>query len=212
MHLFIIEKDIIESQIQNIEHELENEKKLRASIEKNENLIPSSDEKRTIFFQTYQVKLEQLDALSGDQLMDAQQSATKTEIKTYKNETLLTVHAQISETLRINHALYQQILRAFGDRDFKTLEQLVTARSAVGISSTLRTSLKTLRKHLPYIANSFIYSYNNGRIEGINNKIKVLNRVAYGYRNFNNYRSRIMIHFKFKAVEPSQQKTNIQAA
>lgn len=117
-----------------------------------------------------------------------------------------------SETLRINHALYQQILRAFGDRDFNTLEQLVTARSAVGISSTLRTSLKTLRKHLPYIANSFIYSYNNGRIEGINNKIKVLNRVAYGYRNFNNYRSRIMIHFKFKAVEPSQQKTNIQAA
>src|SRR5699024_9623967 len=51
------------------------------------------------------------------------------------------------------------------------------------ISSYMKTSLKTLRKHLPYIKNSFIYPYNNGRIEGINNKIKVLNRIAYGYSN-----------------------------
>ncbi|WP_081503791.1 transposase [Paenisporosarcina sp. TG-14] len=46
-----------------------------------------------------------------------------------------------------------------------------------------------LRKHLLFIENSFIYLYNNGRIEGTNNKIKVLNRVAYGYRNFQNYKS-----------------------
>ncbi|MGM8212143.1 transposase [Virgibacillus sp. W0430] len=36
--------------------------------------------------------------------------------------------------------------------------------------------------------NSFIYSYNNGRNEGLNNKIKVLNRFAYGCRSFLNYR------------------------
>ncbi|QBP43084.1 transposase [Paenisporosarcina antarctica] len=44
--------------------------------------------------------------------------------------------------------------------------------------------------------NCFIYPYNNGRIEGINNKINVLNRVAYGYRNFHNYKNRIILHFK----------------
>ncbi|WP_436426901.1 transposase, partial [Kurthia gibsonii] len=48
------------------------------------------------------------------------------------------------------------------------------------------------------IENSFMYPFNNGRIEGIHNKIKVLNRVAYGYRNFTNYRQRIFIHFKLK--------------
>ncbi|MGK4153131.1 transposase [Kurthia gibsonii] len=32
----------------------------------------------------------------------------------------------------------------------------------------------------------------------MHNKIKVLNRVAYGYRNFTNYRQRIFIHFKLK--------------
>jgi len=60
----------------------------------------------------------------------------------------------------------------------------------------LKTSVKTLRVHLPYIKNSFNYPYNNGRIEGINNKIKMLNRVAYGYRNFTNFKNRIMLHFK----------------
>ena len=51
-------------------------------------------------------------------------------------------------------------------------------------------------------------------IEGINNKIKVLNRVAYGYRNFSHYKKRIMIHFKFKAQETKseQKKTHVKAS
>ena len=64
----------------------------------------------------------------------------------------------------------------------------------------MKTSIKTLKKHLLYIKNSLLYPYNNGRIEGINNKIKVLNRVAYGYRNFNNFKNRILLHFKLRAV------------
>ena len=71
----------------------------------------------------------------------------------------------------------------------------------------MRTSLKTLRKHLPFIENSFIYPYNNGRIEGINNKIKVLNRVAFGYRNHQNYKNRIILHFKLKpSYKQNEQK------
>ncbi len=61
------------------------------------------------------------------------------------------------------------------------------------ISRYMKTSIKTLKKHLSYILNSFSYPYSNGRIEGINNKIKVLNHVAYGYRNFSNYNKRILI-------------------
>src|SRR5690625_1261147 len=64
----------------------------------------------------------------------------------------------------------------------------------------MKTSVNTLKKHLPFIENSLLYPYNNGRIEGINNKIKVLNRVAYGYRNFSNFKNRIMLHFKLKPV------------
>ena len=42
------------------------------------------------------------------------------------------------------------------------------------------------------ILNSFECPYTNGFTEGINNKIKVLKRNAFGYRNFNRFRNRIL--------------------
>ncbi|PXW85448.1 transposase [Streptohalobacillus salinus] len=111
------------------------------------------------------------------------------------------------EELAINYNLYQSLLRAMNQRDFKALENILNQRCPNETSTYLRTSLKTLRKHLPYTENSFNYPYNNGRIEGINNKIKVLNRVAYGYRNFKNYKNRIILHFNLKAIEQSVGKT-----
>ena len=42
------------------------------------------------------------------------------------------------------------------------------------------------------ILNSFKYRYTNAFTEGMNNNIKVLKRIAYGYRNFNNFRNRIL--------------------
>ncbi|WP_338021914.1 transposase [Amphibacillus cookii] len=66
--------------------------------------------------------------------------------------------------------------------------------------------MQTLRKHAPYIKNSFNHTYNNGRIEWINNKIKVLNRVAYGYRKFNHYKNRILLPFKLRPVKRTTNK------
>ncbi|WP_143147770.1 transposase, partial [Desulforamulus hydrothermalis] len=42
------------------------------------------------------------------------------------------------------------------------------------------------------ILNSFDVPYSNGCIEGYNNKIKVIKRNAFGFRNFNRFRSRIL--------------------
>ena len=106
-----------------------------------------------------------------------------------------------SPVLKVNYDLYQSLLKAMATKDFEALKFQLNEPVNPLISSYMRTSLKTLRKHLPYIENSFIYPYNNGRIEGINNKIKVLNRVSYGYRNFQNYKKRILLHFKLKPTE-----------
>ena len=44
-----------------------------------------------------------------------------------------------------------------------------------------------------------IYNYSNGPIEGINNYIEALKRIAYGYRSFVRMRNRILIaHNLFK--------------
>lgn len=45
------------------------------------------------------------------------------------------------------------------------------------------------------ILNSFDCAYTNGFTEGCNNRIKVLKRNAYGYRNFNRFRNRILHMF-----------------
>ena len=52
---------------------------------------------------------------------------------------------------------------------------------------------KTIENWLEYIVNSFIDKrYSNGYTEGINNKIKVIKRNAYGYKSFQFFRLRIL--------------------
>ena len=102
------------------------------------------------------------------------------------------------ERLQVNYTLYQSLLNAMKDKDINVLQTLLKQPLHEEISLDFRRSMRTLKHHLSSIENSFMYPFNNGRIEGIHNKIKVLNRVAYGYRNFTNYRQRIFIHFKLK--------------
>ena len=54
----------------------------------------------------------------------------------------------------------------------------------------------TIERWLPYIVNSFIDKiYTNGFTEGTNNKIKVIKRVGYGYKNFSFFRKRLLYIF-----------------
>lgn len=55
--------------------------------------------------------------------------------------------------------------------------------------------LSVLRNWTQYILNAFDCEYTNGFTEGCNNKIKVLKRIAFGYRNFANFRQRILLSF-----------------
>lgn len=52
--------------------------------------------------------------------------------------------------------------------------------------------VKAISNWEKYILNSFTCPYTNGYIEGVNNKIKVLKRNAYGVKNFNRFRNRIL--------------------
>lgn len=51
----------------------------------------------------------------------------------------------------------------------------------------------TIKNWLPYIVNSFIDErFSNCFTEGLNNKIKVIKRLAFGYKNFAFLRLRIL--------------------
>lgn len=45
-----------------------------------------------------------------------------------------------------------------------------------------------------YIENSFKYDINNGINEGINNYIKCIKRIAFGYRRFDHIKARILLN------------------
>ena len=51
------------------------------------------------------------------------------------------------------------------------------------------------------ILNTFDYPYTNGFTEGCNNKIKVLKKNVYGYRNFERFRKRILHMFNSKKTD-----------
>ena len=53
--------------------------------------------------------------------------------------------------------------------------------------------LKLYKDNLKYIENSFKYDINNGIIEGTNNLIKCLKRIAFGYRKFDHFIARIFL-------------------
>jgi transposase len=55
-----------------------------------------------------------------------------------------------------------------------------------------RVVLGILPNWFQEILNSMDAPWTNGYIEGCNNKTKVLKRVSYGMRNFNNFRKRIL--------------------
>lgn len=57
----------------------------------------------------------------------------------------------------------------------------------------LNECAKTYSNWIQEIRNSLLVPYSNGVMEGYNNKIKVLKRVAFGFRNFQNFKARILL-------------------
>ena len=61
------------------------------------------------------------------------------------------------------------------------------------ISNKMKQALKLYNENIKYIENSFRYEINNGIIEGTNNLIKTLKRIAFGYRKYEHFISRIFL-------------------
>ena len=55
--------------------------------------------------------------------------------------------------------------------------------------------LKTLSNWMDKIANYFHQRTTSGMVEGINNKFKLIKRRAFGFRNFGNFRLRVIVAF-----------------
>ena len=68
-----------------------------------------------------------------------------------------------------------------------------------------REASNTIENWLEYIVNSFVDErFTNGYTEGLNNKIKVVKRVAFGYKNFDFFRMRLLYILNGKIITNSK--------
>ena len=98
----------------------------------------------------------------------------------------------ISPELKAAYSYYQELLSAYRDKDSEQFFQL------------LHSQLKELPKELQQVKKAFFtyesgirlaftQPYSNGRLENLHTHIKTLKRVAYGFRDFSNMRTRIFL-------------------
>lgn len=106
------------------------------------------------------------------------------------------------DSLRQDYYFYQDILYAIRRKNFALLKSYLETWKKK-ISPSMQTSWKTLWKYMHYIKNTLETSYTNGALEGTNNFIKSVKRVAFGFRRFSHFRQRILIMKGLAPLNPN---------
>ena len=87
---------------------------------------------------------------------------------------------------------YQGLINSLKNKDFNKFKA-ITFNQNKNLSPKMKQALKLYKENINYIENSFKYDINNGIIEGTNNLIKCLKRIAFGYRKFDHFIARIFL-------------------
>lgn len=119
----------------------------------------------------------------------------------------------VIEELIENYNIYQNLLKLIHEKHSNYKEELNTWLDHIFSTknSFFEITAKNFRKNwfMPLVCSlsytvrykrgnrSYKTSYNNGFIEGMNNKIKLIKRNAHGFRYFDNLRKRILMHLGY---------------
>lgn len=62
-------------------------------------------------------------------------------------------------------------------------------------------SISTFQNWQKQIMNSFAFNLHNGYVEGINNQTKVIKRNAFGFKRFDRFRLKVLLHHQYKNLK-----------
>ena len=102
------------------------------------------------------------------------------------------IQLDLSPELKATYKLYQDLLFTIQSKNVNRFNHLLETEHPM-ISPELQTAFQTFKTYTSYIYHTLTTPYTNGPIEGINNKIKVIKRIAFGYRSFYHFKSRILM-------------------
>ncbi|MBK8202811.1 MAG: transposase [Bdellovibrionales bacterium] len=100
-------------------------------------------------------------------------------------------HPKLKEIYHFKEALHA-LYRCRGYNRAKRSLTKVLDRMALSLLPEIKTLRNTLMKWKNEILNYFTTRITNGRTEGFNNLAKLLQKRAFGFRSFKNYRLRLL--------------------
>ncbi|MGV3323850.1 ISL3 family transposase [Streptococcus hyovaginalis] len=113
------------------------------------------------------------------------------------NKEILEKLLSYSQELREHYELYQLLLFHFQEKNSKHFFDLIE-ETISEVDPIFQTVFKTFLKDKEKIINVLELPYSNAKLEATNNLIKVIKRNTFGFRNFENFKKRILIALNIK--------------
>ena len=119
------------------------------------------------------------------------------------NKEILEKLLSYSQDLRDHYELYQLLLFHFQEKHADYFFELIT-ESISAVNPIFQTIFRSFLRDQDKIINALELPYSNAKLEATNNLIKVIKRDAFGFRNFENFKTRILIALNIK-----KERTNL---
>ena len=113
------------------------------------------------------------------------------------NKEILEKLLSYSQDLRDHYELYQLLLFHFQEKHADYFFELIT-ESISAANPIFQTIFRSFLRDQDKIINALELPYSNAKLEATNNLIKVIKRNAFGFRNFENFKTRILIALNIK--------------
>lgn len=114
----------------------------------------------------------------------------------------LEVVQKVSPSLEKMHLLKEEFRdifehsKSWGDGVIRLLDWMYNA------IAYFPKSIKTISRWFGEVVGYFDHKTSNAAVEGINNKLKLIKRLGYGFRNFENFRVRALLPWYFNPISP----------
>ena len=128
---------------------------------------------------------------------------SKTFRQTLKPKEIVDKTLQFSEELRYYYDLYQLLLFQFQEKRTTEFFEIIEDNMNL-VNSTFKRVFESFLKLKPYITNALQFDYSNAKLEATNKLIKDIKRAAFGFRNFKNFRTKILL-----ALNIQKERTNL---
>jgi len=113
---------------------------------------------------------------------------------------------KLNKKLAKAHLLKEQLREVFkGPTPRSRMKRFSLWRKMLGSvrgAPSIRAFAKKIDAWRPYILNALRENVSNSFGEGLNNKVRLVQRMAYGYKDFDYFRLKVIQQFNFRRLEP----------